>query len=78
MIQQLSMTMIAGNLHWNPGCRHALVDEKFKVSWADQGPYSFIGSVDPDHHTFQGTWHGRGFRCSDNGPQGGFTRNNIK
>jgi hypothetical protein len=55
-----------------------LANEKFDVSWADIGPYSFIGSVDPDHHTFQGTWHGRGFRCSDNGPQGVFTRNDIK
>jgi hypothetical protein len=55
-----------------------LADERFDVSWADIGPYSFIGSVDPDHHTFQGTWYGRGFRCSDNGPQGVFTRNNIK
>jgi hypothetical protein len=37
-----------------------LPNERFNVSWADIGPYSFIGSVDPDRRTFQGTWHGAG------------------
>jgi hypothetical protein len=55
-----------------------LADGSFDVSWADIGPYSFIGSVDPERHTFQGTWYGRGFRCSENGPQGLFTRSDIK
>jgi len=55
-----------------------LADEKFDVSWADIGHYSFAGSVDPDRHTLRGTWYGRGFRCSENGPRGVFTRNSIK
>ena len=55
-----------------------LAGDRFDVSWADIGPYLFIGSVDPERHTFQGTWYGRGFRCSENGPQGLFTRSGSK
>lgn len=50
-----------------------MADGRFDVSWSGLGPNSFVGSVDIDRRNFQGSWHGRGFHCSD-GPKGVFTR----
>jgi hypothetical protein len=55
----------------------ALADGRLEVRWSDIGPISFVGSLDLLGH-FHGTWYGRGFRCSEDGPQGIFTRSGIK
>ena len=55
----------------------ALADGRLEVSWSDIGPISFIGSVDLLGR-FHGTWYGRGFRCSEEGPQAIFTHFDIK
>ena len=55
----------------------ALADGRLEVSWSDIGPISFVGSLDLLGH-FHGTWYGRGFRCSEDGPRGIFTRFDIK
>ena len=55
-----------------------LADGRFDVSLPSIGASAFIGFVDPERRSFRGTWYGRGFHCSENGPQGIFTRFNIE